>query len=223
VWQGRGVLFLSLKMSQNSIDDVLVFDARDNSDRSTAATTNCETSPEGLWGRLKELCLDTEGDCDVLTIPHNPNHSSGRMFPLSDPSDPIEERRARARLAAEMEPLVEMMQIKGESECRNGLWGVTGAPDEFCDLEKWVPLENQKDCEGDTGIGKSMGLGCVSRTDYARYTIAAGMAEERELGVNPIAWVLSAALIRTTARPVMWRNGTGRGVPASQTPGWRSD
>ena len=40
MWQGGGVLFLALKMSQNSIDDVLVFDARDNSDRSTAATTN---------------------------------------------------------------------------------------------------------------------------------------------------------------------------------------
>ena len=39
MWQGGGVLFLALKMSQNSIDDVLVFDARDNSDRSTAATT----------------------------------------------------------------------------------------------------------------------------------------------------------------------------------------
>jgi Protein of unknown function (DUF3604) len=144
-----------------------------------------ETEPEGLWRRLKELCLDTDGDCDALTIPHNPNHSSGMMFPLSDTSRSLEERRAWALLAAEMEPLVEMMQIKGESECRNGLWGVTGAPDEFCDLEKWAPLENAKDCEGGTGIGKSMGRGCVSRNDFARYTTAAGLAEERELGVNP--------------------------------------
>ncbi|MGI9294010.1 MAG: DUF3604 domain-containing protein, partial [Pseudomonadales bacterium] len=49
-----------------------------------------ETEPEGLWRRLKELCLDTGGDCDALAIPHNPNHASGRMFPLSDPSKPIE-------------------------------------------------------------------------------------------------------------------------------------
>lgn len=144
-----------------------------------------ETRPEGLWNRLTQLCLNTNGDCDVLAIPHNPNHSSGRMFPLSDPSEPIEARRARAQLAAKMEPLVEMMQIKGESECRNGLWGVTGAPDEFCNLEKYSPLEGVKDCEGGTGIGKSLGRGCVSRNDYARYAIAAGLAEERELGVNP--------------------------------------
>lgn len=144
-----------------------------------------ETSPEGLWQRLKALCTDTDGDCDVLTIPHNPNHSSGRMFPLSDPAQTLKERRARARLAADMEPLVEMMQIKGESECRNGLWGVTGAPDEFCDIEKWVPLEGQKDCEAGTGLGKSLGRGCVSRNDYARYAIAAGLLEEKDLDVNP--------------------------------------
>ena len=143
-----------------------------------------ENAPEGLWRRLKELCLDTDGDCDALAIPHNPNHSSGRMFPPSDPSEPLEARRARAELAAQMEPIVEMMQIKGESECRNGLWGVTGAPDEFCDLEKYS-APGAKDCEGGTGIGYSFGRGCVSRTNFARYAIAEGMAQERELGVNP--------------------------------------
>ena len=37
MWQGGGVLLFSLKMSQNSIDDVLVLDASDDSDRSAAA------------------------------------------------------------------------------------------------------------------------------------------------------------------------------------------
>jgi hypothetical protein len=37
VWQGGGVLFLSLKMSQNSFDDVLIFDASDHPYRHTAA------------------------------------------------------------------------------------------------------------------------------------------------------------------------------------------
>jgi len=144
-----------------------------------------ETEPEGLWRRLKELCIDADGDCDALAIPHNPNHSSGRMFPLGDPDTPPAERRERARLSAELEPLVEMMQVKGESECRNGMWGVTGAPDEFCDLEKYEALQDATDCEGGTGFGKSLGRGCVSRTDYARYTVAAGLQEERELGINP--------------------------------------
>lgn len=144
-----------------------------------------EDTPEGLWRSLKALCLDAPGDCDALAIPHNPNHSAGRMFPLGDPNTPLAERRERAQLSAQMEPLVEMMQIKGESECRNGLWGVSGAPDEFCDLEKWVPLNDQKDCEDGYGWGKSVSRGCVARTDYARYAIAAGLLEERTLGVNP--------------------------------------
>ena len=37
MWQGGGVLFLRVQMSQNSIDDVLVLDTSDDSDRSAAA------------------------------------------------------------------------------------------------------------------------------------------------------------------------------------------
>ncbi|MFK7975454.1 MAG: DUF3604 domain-containing protein [Halioglobus sp.] len=144
-----------------------------------------EDTPQGLWRSLKSLCIDAPGECDALAIPHNPNHSAGRMFPPGDPKALLAKRKERAQLSAQLEPLVEMMQVKGESECRNGLWGVTGAPDEFCDLEKWVPLNDQKDCENGVGFGKSIGRGCVARTDYARYAIAAGMQEQRELGVNP--------------------------------------
>ena len=144
-----------------------------------------EPEPEGLWRRLRDSCLDTDGACDVLAIPHNPNHSSGRMFTLGDAGEPLDVARERADLRAAFEPLVEMMQIKGESECRNGLWGVAGAPDELCDLEKYEPLEGATDCEDGVGFGKALGLGCVARTDYARYTVAAGLLEERRLGVNP--------------------------------------
>ena len=52
-----------------------------------------------------------------LTIPHNPNISNGQMFTLDWGGLPIDEQRARAALRSEMEPLVEMMQAKGESEC----------------------------------------------------------------------------------------------------------
>ncbi len=46
LWQGGGVLFLSLKMSQNSIDDVLVLDTSDNSDRSAAAAADFDVHIE---------------------------------------------------------------------------------------------------------------------------------------------------------------------------------
>jgi hypothetical protein len=46
VWQGGGVLFLSLKVSQNSIDDVLVLDTSDDSDRSTTAAADFDVYVE---------------------------------------------------------------------------------------------------------------------------------------------------------------------------------
>ncbi len=46
VWRGRGVLFLALKMSQNSIDDVLIFDASDDSDRTAAAAADFDVYVE---------------------------------------------------------------------------------------------------------------------------------------------------------------------------------
>ena len=46
MWEGGGVLFLSLKMSQNSIDDVLIFDTSDDSDRSAAAAADFDVYVE---------------------------------------------------------------------------------------------------------------------------------------------------------------------------------
>ena len=44
--QGAGVLFLIAQMSQNSIDDVLILDTRDDSDRSTAAAADFDVYVE---------------------------------------------------------------------------------------------------------------------------------------------------------------------------------
>ena len=46
MWQGGGVLFFALKMSQDPVDGVLLLDASDDSDRPTAATTNCNIDIE---------------------------------------------------------------------------------------------------------------------------------------------------------------------------------
>ena len=150
----------------------------------------------GLWRALAADCQQAGIGCDALTIPHNPNLSNGRTFALDydlkgDPgTDPIENLAAQrevARLRAAMEPLVEMFQIKGDSECRNGLSGVLGGPDEFCNFEKYrAPASAAlEDCGDGVGGGALMGRGCVSRRDYARYAVARGLFEEERLGVNP--------------------------------------
>ena len=62
MWQGGGVLFLSLKVSQNSIDDVLVLDTSDDSDRSAAAAADfnvdIEYSLESLGPGHSRMTLD---------------------------------------------------------------------------------------------------------------------------------------------------------------------
>ena len=140
---------------------------------------------EDLWLELESKCLDTGGDCDVLAIPHNPNFSSGYAFAKTYAGAPLEEQKVSARRRARLEPVVEIMQAKGESECRNGLAGVVGAPDEFCEFEKLfgrgqgeVPV-----CEADESRN---GDRCLSPLSYARYALAEGLGEANRLGINPL-------------------------------------
>jgi hypothetical protein len=153
-------------------------------------------TPELLWEWLREACLESGNNCDVLTIPHNSNWSSGRMwFPYSYREDlSAEQQRSYAALRAHMEPLAEIMQVKGDSECRNGLSTVVGAPDEFCDFEKLrAPSEAVEDCGEAMGAGNMRLVGCLSRFSYARYALSTGLSEEEKLGVNPFRLGIVAA------------------------------
>lgn len=141
-----------------------------------------------LWQRLRERCNDTETGCEALTIPHNPNLSNGNVFVLSDERLPLAEQRAAAQLRAGLEPIAEVTQAKGDSECRNGFAAIAGAPDEFCDYEK-IRLAGDSEpaecAEGETGEGALRGNGCASPLDFARYAIVAGISEAERLGTNP--------------------------------------
>lgn len=140
-----------------------------------------------LRRRLRTLCTESGTACDALVIPHNPNLSNGHFFAVDPEDGSLAEQRARARERAALEPLVEMVQIKGESECRNGLYGVVGGPDELCDFEKKrdLPGGRAADCEEGTGRGGQAGRGCISRLDYVRYALLEGLREEARIGVNP--------------------------------------
>ena len=122
-------------------------------------------TPEELWQWLQRNCLESGSGCDVLTIPHNSNWSSGRMwYPYSYREElSLEQQLSYASLRARMEPLVEIMQVKGDSECRNGLSTVMGAPDEFCDFEKLrAPSETVADCGEVMGSGNMRLVGCLA-------------------------------------------------------------
>ena len=144
-----------------------------------------EPTPQGLWRRLRAECLEAGTGCDALAIPHNPNLSNGHMFAVEYPGAETPEAQAeQARLRARMEPLVEIMQVKGDSECRNGMSGVAVAPDELCDFEKWR-WAGAEDCGDGTGEGALGGRGCVSRLDFVRNVLVEGLREADRIGVNP--------------------------------------
>ncbi len=90
-----------------------------------------EGTVQGLWDRLKTECLDGLPGCDVMTIPHNSNLSRGRMFETNDANgNPFSMEDAAFR--SEIEPLIEIINHKGESECQPG----AGTNDELCGFEK---------------------------------------------------------------------------------------
>ncbi len=143
-----------------------------------------EHTPQGLWSQLEATCRDAASGCDVLAIPHNPNESNGNMFAVEYPgAQSLSAERTQAAARGAMEPLVEIYQHKGDSECMNGLSGVIGASDEQCDFEKDPrPFMDCGDGTGGTGVTR---LGCFSRFDFVRNVLLAGLQEDARLGVNP--------------------------------------
>ena len=150
-----------------------------------------------LWETLKETCNDTDSGCEALAIPHNSNISNGRMFGVDYPSaSSKEEQAARARLRIEMEPIVEVMQHKGDSECAPTISNVLGANDELCNFEKFQ-YTNLKDNECYDGPGADLiphlGPDCLSSRSYVRYALTEGLREEERIGVNPFKFGLMAS------------------------------
>lgn len=159
-----------------------------------------QPTAEGLWRELAATCRDAGTGCDVLAIPHNPNESNGRMFRLEYPEgSTLDEQRQQAQVRAKMEPLVEIYQHKGDSECLNALAGPLGAPDEACDFEK--PRRKLVDCGDSTGTGGTMRAGCMARRDFVRYALLDGLREEARIGENPLRLGLIASTDTHNATP----------------------
>jgi Protein of unknown function (DUF3604) len=136
---------------------------------------------EQLWSSLTGACIDAPGGCDVLSIPHNSNLSSGLMFEtVDDAGEPFDADYAATR--ARLEPLVEIFQHKGDSECLPGVM----AGDELCDFEK-VPYD-------DLGSANQGGdPEPLFEADFVRAALGAGLVEESRLKVNPYRFGLIAS------------------------------
>lgn len=139
-----------------------------------------EAYPEGLWAALREKCIDQLPGCDVITISHNSNLSNGRMFEGTNKTGaPID--AAYAAEQAAMEPLVEIMQHKGDSEC------MPGSPlgDDECDFEK-MPYDT-------LAIAFADGNSPPEPKDFVRDALVSGLTYWEQWGINPYAFGIIAS------------------------------
>jgi len=128
--------------------------------------------PEALWAYLADYEKRTGGQ--ALAIPHNSNVSGGLMFrPLDIAGAPFDKDYAARR--ARWEPLVEVTQIKGDSETHP----LNSPNDEFAGYEIW-DLSN-------LGMRRAQ-TPEMQPYQYARAALRIGLAEQARLGVNPLAF-----------------------------------
>ena len=116
---------------QNNMHRNVIFRNTVVTDKPISVYDTGRDSFPSLWQQLRSNCTDLDNGCDVMAIPHNSNLSGGRMF-----RDPQSEQELEDRLF--FEPVVELVQHKGASECRyDRLRGLgLDTTDEACDFEQ---------------------------------------------------------------------------------------
>jgi len=113
---------------------------------------------ESLWASLEQY---TKNGSKVLAISHNSNISMGHAFDgLNKDGQAI--GLGFAQLSQKYEPLVEIHQVKGNSEVHPVIW----KNDEFADFEAHTFLP-------------------VKKSSYVRHALKKGLELEEKLGVNP--------------------------------------
>ena len=150
---------------------VILRDGKDKADKVIPYTSLVGTSADMLWDYMDGYEKATGGK--MLAIPHNSNLSNGLMFQMTMPGGgPMTAEYARRRAARE--PIVEVTQIKGDSETHPFL----SPNDEFANFGKagWDigNLDNSVKKTNDMFPG-----------DYVREALKRGLLIEQQTGVNP--------------------------------------
>jgi hypothetical protein len=127
----------------------------------SALDTNDE---EKLWAWMAEQ--EKKGS-RLLAIPHNSNGSKGYMFePIDNSGKPLTAEYARLR--SHFERLIEMMQIKGNSEVHRKFWPA----DEFAGFEN-----------GDS-VASFSGR-TFKKENFVRWAVIKGLDYQEKIGANP--------------------------------------
>lgn len=130
-----------------------------------------KATPDEIWNYMEAYEKATGGR--VLAIPHNSNLSNGLMFELTQPGGgPMTAAYAKRR--AKLEPVVEITQIKGDSEAHPFL----SPNDEFAGfgVAGW---------EMNNLIGNQAKTPSMYAGEYVREALKRGLMLEAQMGVNP--------------------------------------
>jgi hypothetical protein len=169
---------------QNNMHRNVIFRNAVVTDQPVSVYDTLYDSFPSLWRQLRERCTDRDNGCDVMAIPHNSNLSGGRMF-----NDPESAEELENRLF--FEPVVELVQHKGASECRyDRLRGLgLDTTDEACDFEQ-IAADNLNmlgSVHGEvrTDRANAVPLENFARRNMVRNALKDGLLLQDKLGTNP--------------------------------------
>jgi len=166
--------------------------------------------PSDLWAWLESTSQSTGGN--FIAIPHNSNISKGSMFDVRDiRGNEITEDYAQVRRY--WEPVVEITQIKGDSETHPAL----SPEDAFSDFETY-PYYIQREW---TDYVPKPG-------DYIRSALQTGLSIQASVGVNPFQFGVIGSTDAHTGLPSAEEdNFHGKmatdSVPSRKSGGWSDD
>ena len=166
-----GYEYSSLPGGDNLHRNVIFRDGPERTKQVLPFSSYQSQDPADLWRALARYEEKTGGR--ALSIPHNSNLSNGRMFAPTDYRGvPLTEETAALR--ARWEPVVEITQIKGDSESHPRL-----SPDD--------DLADYGDAGWDLGnlTLTAAKTDAMLQGDYVREALKTGLDVEAELGVNP--------------------------------------
>jgi hypothetical protein len=169
---------------QNNMHRNVIFRNSTVTERPVSVYDTGRDSFPSLWRQLRSNCIDLDNGCDVMSIPHNSNLAGGRMF-----RDPQSASEVTDRLF--FEPVVELVQHKGASECRfDRLRGVgLDTVDEQCDFEQ-IAADNLNmlgSVHGEvrTERANAVPLENFARRNMVRNALKDGLVLAQTIGQNP--------------------------------------
>ncbi len=178
-----GFEWTSTPMGDNLHRVVIFADGSDKTSRTVPFSMFDSADPQDLWKYLATYEDKIGGQ--AIAIPHNGNLSNGLMFAKETfKGEKITSEYAQKRIR--WEPIIEITQIKGDSETHPLL----STEDEFADYETW-DLSNL--------AGTAAKTEDMLKYEYARSALKLGLELGNEVGANPYQFGMIGASDTHTA------------------------